>query len=76
MRKGIDYKGREWEEIPISIFMSDLSSMHFGLLTALFPVKTKDVCKDALWLCLCSCGNIVIRNAKSLKNGKSVSCGC
>jgi hypothetical protein len=76
MRKGIDCNGKEWEEIPISVFMSDLSSLQFGLLTALFPVKIKDSNKDVLWLCQCSCGNIVVRKACSLQNGTTNSCGC
>lgn len=77
MRKGIDCKGREWEEIPISIFMSDFTSMRFGRLMALFPVRNiESTHKDILWLCLCDCGNTIIRKAYSLRNGTTTSCGC
>ena len=76
MRKGVDCRGNEWEEVPVSIFMSDLSSLHFGSLTALFPVKTKNSNKDVLWLCLCNCGNMIVRKAHSLREGTTSSCGC
>lgn len=76
MRKGVDCKGVEWEEIPISVFMNDLSLMNFGSLTALFPVKIQGEYNGVLWLCACRCGNVVVRRVSSLRNGTTRSCGC
>ena len=76
MRSGIDCKGKEWEEIEVSKFMTDISQYRFGFLTALFPVKTENVSPYANWLCMCDCGNIVVRQTYSLKNGSTHSCGC
>ena len=76
MRKGIDCKGREWEEKELSAQMSDLTLGRFGLLTALFPVNIHSNSLYANWLCKCDCGNYVVRNAVSLKSGKTCSCGC
>lgn len=76
MRKGIDCRGVEWEERELSVQMSNLTSTRFGLLTALFPVNIEGNSLYANWLCKCDCGNYVVRNAASLKNGKTCSCGC
>lgn len=76
MRKGIDCKGNEWEEVEISVFMKDLTSQRVGMLTALFPVRVNDFSKHVQWLCLCDCGNTVIRRASSLQKETTDSCGC
>lgn len=76
MRKGIDCKGVEWEERKLSAQMNDLTSDRFGRLIALFPVNIDSRSLYANWLCQCDCGNYVVRNASSLKNGTTRSCGC
>ena len=58
--------------------LDSLIGKKFGRLTVLKrtdpskPVKGK----DAYWLCECDCGNQVAVMGKSLKNGKTLSCGC
>ena len=76
MRKGIDSKGVEWEEKPISKLMNNISNIRFGSLIALFPVDTLNNSSYANWLCLCDCGQYVVRSYPSLKGGSTFSCGC
>jgi hypothetical protein len=76
MRKGIDCKGKEWEERKLSTLMSDLCNQKFGMLTPLFPVITNIKRSGVSWLCQCDCGNQIIRSASSLKEHKTESCGC
>ena len=53
----------------------DLAGKRFGMLVAIERAgKTKN--DNALWLCLCDCGNTAIANATSLRKGDTVSCGC
>lgn len=53
----------------------DLAGNRFGMLVAIERAgKTKN--DNALWLCLCDCGNTAIANATSLRKGDTVSCGC
>lgn len=53
----------------------DLAGKRFGKLVATERAgKTKT--DNALWLCLCDCGNTTIANATSLRKGDTVSCGC
>lgn len=53
----------------------NLAGQRFGKLTAI-----KDIGKRyrglAIWQCRCDCGNEVVVNAHSLKDGKIRSCGC
>lgn len=73
MRKGIDCKGKEWEEVESSIIRVDLSGRTFGILTALFPVR----CAGRIqWLCLCKCGNELVARREALLKEQTVSCGC
>lgn len=53
----------------------DFAGKRFGKLVATERAgKTKT--DNALWLCLCDCGNTTIANATSLRKGDTVSCGC
>lgn len=73
MRKGVDCRGVEWEEIKIFGKVIDISDQHFNNLVALFPVRSKGKVK---WLCQCACGNFIVVIASALKNGNTKSCGC
>lgn len=48
----------------------DLTGETFGRLKVLKYVG------NSKWLCQCSCGNQKVIYGKSLKNGRTVSCGC
>lgn len=58
--------------------LDSLIGKKFGRLTVLEraekPVGIKS--NDAYWLCQCECGTILPIMGKSLKNGKTTSCGC
>ena len=73
MRKGIDCKGREWEEIVLRGKMIDATGMRFGALVALFPVMCNG---RRRWLCQCDCGNELVVSYNSLNSGNTKSCGC
>lgn len=76
MRTGIDYKGREWEEIPLGK-AKDITGHTSGKLTALFRVKIKnDTTKNTWWLCQCNCGNLSVIRGSYILNESSKSCGC
>ena len=76
MRKGIDCRGREWEENIKSMSPDkDLTQRIFGKLTVLFRVQND---KQGLsqWLTECGCGNQIVVRGTSLRNGHTRSCGC
>lgn len=77
MRSGVDFKGRKWEEELVSDRKKDFSGMKIGLLEVLFPVNTDFSKSIDNWLCLCDCGNFVVRSASTLgKKNNVCSCGC
>lgn len=53
----------------------DLVGKKFGRLTVLKYVKN-DECNQAMWECLCICGNISVVRGYSLRSGRAKSCGC
>ena len=53
----------------------DLTGMRFGKLTALEPTTEREN-GYIVWLCRCSCGNIVHVSSRFLKKGWVTSCGC
>lgn len=53
----------------------DLSGNRYGRLVALRYAYTNNQ-GNAMWECLCDCGNIAIVNSQKLKVGKTKSCGC
>lgn len=61
--------------LPFSMaFAHDLSGKVFGKLTALKRIGTRR--HQALWLCLCACGEEINAVAADLKIGDVTSCGC
>ena len=55
--------------------MIDLTGEKYGRLSVLqFVGRSKT--GDSKWLCQCECGNKTTVQAKNLKNGKTISCGC
>lgn len=75
MRKGIDCRGREWEEISLRGKMIDITNQCFGRLIALFPVNVGKI-GTSYWLCRCECGNFIVCDGTSLRNSHTKSCGC
>ena len=57
----------------------DLTGRVFGQLTVIGrDYETQKLKKESkpIWKCQCSCGNIVSVLGKSLRDGKTISCGC
>lgn len=54
---------------------ADLTGQKFGRLTVIRRNGTGKS-GNALWECICDCGNIKTIAGKSLRNGSSKSCGC
>lgn len=76
MRKGIDCKGKEWEEnfkqLPQE---KDLVGKVFGKLSVQCRVQN-DKQGNSYWLTSCECGNDVVVKGVSLRNNHTTSCGC
>lgn len=53
----------------------DLAGKRFGKLTAIERHGRTDN-DNALWLCVCDCGETAVANATSLRRGGTTSCGC
>lgn len=55
----------------------DISGQRFNKLTALYPTgeKSKNG-HNAIWMCLCDCGNLTKANTGQLRCGGKKSCGC
>ena len=55
--------------------IKDITGQKFGRLTV---VKFHGVDKggNALWICVCECGNQIITRGCNLKNGNTKTCGC
>ena len=76
MRKGIDCKGREWEENPNKIKPDkDLTGQVFGRLSVKARVQN-DKQGNSYWLTECDCGNDIVVKGVSLRNKHTSSCGC
>ena len=76
MRKGVDCRGKEWEEFDMSLsFAENLEGQTFGRLTVKFRVNCNNS-KDVQWLTVCECGNEIVVKSGSLKSGHTKSCGC
>ena len=54
----------------------DLSGQRFGRLTVIEKVNHVQGCTNAVWLCVCDCGEKAIVRSTSLRKGESQSCGC
>ena len=55
--------------------VKDLTGRRFGRLVAIEHAAS-DWRKQALWRCLCDCGNEIVTKSKSLQQGATQSCGC
>lgn len=55
--------------------MVDMIGRKFGMLTVIERAG-KTSRDNALWLCLCDCGNTVAANGTTLRRGEKTSCGC
>jgi hypothetical protein len=53
----------------------DISGRVFGRLKALHPYGLASS-RAISWLCLCTCGNVVVVSGSKLRYGSSKSCGC
>jgi hypothetical protein len=53
---------------------TDLTGRRFGRLVVLAPGARES--RGYLWCCRCDCGNVKEIRARSLKSGRSASCGC
>lgn len=51
----------------------DMTGQRYGSLTVIEPIEGSAPLK---WRCICDCGTEVIRAGRSLRTGKSLSCGC
>lgn len=68
-----------YQIIPLSKKSEDLSLQIFGRLLAIAPTgksSSRTICRATNWLCVCCCGNMVIRKANNLKRDDRHSCGC
>ena len=55
----------------------DLTGHKFHKLTALYPTGEKsEHGKNAVWMCICECGNYTVANTGQLRCGTKKSCGC
>ena len=79
LEKGIDCKGNEYQVIDIGKAKNHIGE-ELGRLTVLNRVKilNKDYNKKAIWLCQCTCGNVVAVPSTRLyrKVTPTRSCGC
>ena len=67
------------KELMSEKFLDDLTGQRFGRLTVIERAESRKQPKggrSTRWLCQCDCGNVVLVNASTLKNGESKSCGC
>lgn len=55
--------------------IKDLTGQQFGLLTAIRPLKERNV-SSVMWECKCKCGNIIKVSSNNLVQGFTSSCGC
>lgn len=57
------------------MFPHDLTGLTFGRLTVI-ECAGKDIHRESLWRCKCSCGKETIVVRSNLRNGNTLSCGC
>lgn len=53
----------------------DLTGNKFGKLTVICRKGSNDK-GNAMWKCICDCGNVVVVNSNHLRSGNTCSCGC
>lgn len=52
----------------------DITGQQFGRLRVIRPAEFGDT--NEYWLCMCECGNEVVRTKSALLKGTTESCGC
>jgi hypothetical protein len=55
--------------------IKDMTRLRFGCLTVLRRAGS-DARGKAKWACRCDCGNRTVVSGRSLRSGKTISCGC
>ena len=70
--------GCKTKQLQLEALSEDLTNQRFGHLIVLQRVQRPKELTSAgsYWLCKCDCGNEKIIMGKSLREGKTVSCGC
>ncbi len=70
--------GCKTKELKLNSSSPDLTNQQFGSLVVLKRVPKPEQLKSpgAYWLCKCDCGTEKIIMGKSLREGKTISCGC
>lgn len=64
------------KECTISWKIKDLTNKKFGRITVISLFKSSYVSKEALWNCVCDCGNKLILNSSTLKRGLNPCIKC
>lgn len=59
----------------IASLVVDLTGQTFGRLTVLHRVEN-DKRDKTRWMCRCECGTEIVRTARLMRKGESLSCGC
>lgn len=54
----------------------DLIGQRFGRLEVIEKSNKRDLSGNIYWKCKCDCGNTVVVQGRSLRNGRTKSCGC
>ena len=54
----------------------DLTGKRFGRWTVLQKLPRMGTQTNAMWLCICDCGNVGEVRSTTLRSGESKSCGC
>lgn len=56
-------------------FAKDISGERFGKLVAV-EMSLRNAKREAMWKCVCDCGNVVNVRLWNLLHGNTKSCGC
>lgn len=54
----------------------DMTDKKYGRLTVLEKAEYQGKDRHTFWKCKCNCGNTIITSGKSLRTGRTTSCGC
>ena len=55
--------------------VKDMAGKRFGRLVVL-NIGYIASCREAMWNCICDCGNSFVASGRRLRNGTTKSCGC
>ena len=70
--------GCKTKQLQLEALSEDLTNQRFGHLVVIQRAERPQGIKSAgsYWLCKCDCGNEKVIMGKSLRQGKTISCGC